>query len=90
MKKVNKTKLKEQQSVQNKIISKNMSAPFSLKCSNCGSHDVNVFAKSNGDVELKCVCCKNVLTCKKYNEEVYAIKNTLTDIINSASLVSKN
>lgn len=46
-------------------------APFIIKCSNCGSHDVDVLAFEHWDLEIKCRRCGSYLDVGMYNETTY-------------------
>lgn len=43
-------------------------APFEIKCTNCGSHDVDVIAFEHWDLEIRCNKCGSYLDVGKYNE----------------------
>lgn len=46
--------------------------PFIIKCTNCGSHDVNVIAFEHWDLEIRCRRCGSYLEAGTYNETVYS------------------
>ena len=45
--------------------------PFEVKCTNCGSHDVNVVAAEWQDLFIVCENCNSSLQCGGYNETRY-------------------
>jgi ribosomal protein S27E len=47
------------------------SVPFEIKCTNCGSHNVDVIAFEHWDLEIKCKVCGSYLDVGKYNETTY-------------------
>ena len=51
---------------------KECKAPFEIKCSNCGSHNVTVTAFEYRDLEIRCRSCGNVIDdIGTYNEMNY-------------------
>lgn len=56
-------------SVKNKL-----EAPFIIQCTNCGSHNVDVLAFDNHDLEIKCKQCGSYLDIGTYNETTYEDK----------------
>ena len=53
-------------SVKNKL-----EAPFIVQCTNCGSHNVDVIAFENNELEFKCKHCGSRLDVGMYNEKTY-------------------
>lgn len=45
--------------------------PFEIKCTNCGSHDVNVIACEYYDLCIECNKCGSHLETGSYNETEY-------------------
>lgn len=53
-------------------IKKEDKAPFEIKCSNCGSHNVEVVAFEYRDLQLKCRSCGScIYDIGIYNEMTY-------------------
>lgn len=49
--------------------------PFEIKCTNCGSHNVDVIAFEHWDLEIKCRRCGSYLDVGMYNETTYKEKD---------------
>ena len=45
--------------------------PFSVRCGNCGSHNVSVTAYEYRDLGITCHSCGAFLGCGSYNETEY-------------------
>ena len=46
--------------------------PFEIRCTNCGSHNVEVFAYEYRDLGIVCMTCGSRLDdCASYNETTY-------------------
>ena len=54
---------------------KKVEKPFIVKCSNCNSHDVWVYALENDDVMIKCKRCGSYIRVGAYNELEYKEEN---------------
>ena len=52
--------------------------PFSIECSNCGSHNVTILACEYKDLLIECNTCRSYLDTDWYNETTY-IDNTEFD-----------
>lgn len=50
---------------------KNNNIPFTIQCTNCGSHNVDVTAFEYWDLEIRCIKCGSWLSVGKYNETKY-------------------
>lgn len=49
----------------------NKDIPFIVKCTNCGSHNVDVVAFEHWDLEIHCKKCGSYLNVGRYNETTY-------------------
>lgn len=45
--------------------------PFRIQCTNCGSHDVTVWAAEYYDLDIRCNVCHSYLDCGRYNETTW-------------------
>lgn len=53
-------------------LGKNNFVPFEIRCTNCGSHNVEVFAYEYRDLGIICMTCGSRLDdCSTYNETTY-------------------